>query len=250
MVRNLSDSVQYDTERVELNEHPPFPISFFGRQEFLEQLHATLDPQSSGPRRMILWGFPGSGKTAITLRYLQLHGQQYTESIWINAKSKETMQESLREVVEELAPEQASRASAKPHLLMTKWLQRNRKPWLLIVDSFDDNQEIDLARMIPKCTHGSILITSRHPKPENVNDFVEEEVTQLYGTAATDLLCSKLGTSILSDRGMLESSMILTILTVASTHQSCQHSHRTTWTPPRARTGRNRAQVRMFFRRA
>ena len=42
------------------------------------------------------------------------------------------------------------------------WLQSKVDKWLLLLDNAD-NPEIDLHQVIPKCSHGNIIVTSRNP---------------------------------------------------------------------------------------
>ncbi|GFP58624.1 kinesin light chain [Trichoderma asperellum] len=178
---------------------------FVGRSEILailkDQLGHTHQPSSTSQAR-------ASFKTQIALRYaFQLQETHPTVSVfWIHASSAA----QFRQTFESIAKEYDIPGYAEPKvdmlLLVKHWLEeKDHGEWFMVIDNADDMQlffgqpagtvpikakdEKNLARYLPECAHGTILITTRNKQvgvrmtkgqqPLEVLRMNEEESVQL-----------------------------------------------------------------------
>lgn len=77
---------------------------FYGRQDALDHLRATLQPEqtSQNIRSIALYGMGGVGKTQIALRYATEYRDFYDAILWISADSSIKMGQSALEVAHRL----------------------------------------------------------------------------------------------------------------------------------------------------
>lgn len=227
---------------VNLSHIPPSTRNFFGRVEIVEELHLTLGSRYQCTKRVFLRGISGSGKTAIAHRYQRMFKSEYRATLWINASSQGTIVASLSEAAETIASNtngktprltpQTSVAGANPGRSVVRWLEKNSDPWLLIIDAFDDPEQVDIKQIMPDCGHGSILITSSHSKPRYLSEFVDQEVTGLDAESGTNLLLSRMKSPV-SDHGQYfgSTTCFLVAKVIDSARKGCRHCHNASWTP-------------------
>ncbi|KAH0021871.1 hypothetical protein KCU78_g5966, partial [Aureobasidium melanogenum] len=183
---------------IELSQIPPLTKRFFGRQDVLEDLHKILGADGGDVKRVVIWGFPGSGKTSIALRYIQRFRHEYRAMIWVNALNQQTVQRSIAEAAGSIAGRAGnlSQTSSRGpnHLLIVKqWLRQNRDAWLLVIDSVDDLEQSNVLQLLPDCSHGAVLITSSKSDPGDLWDIENNiEVRELDEGSSVELLCSKI----------------------------------------------------------
>ncbi|KAH0157635.1 hypothetical protein KCU67_g7827, partial [Aureobasidium melanogenum] len=161
---------------IELSQIPPLTKRFFGRQNVLENLHETLGTGSEHVKRLVIWGFPGSGKTSIALRYIQRFRHEHQAVIWVNALNQQTVQRSIAEAAGSI-----------------QWLRQNRDRWLLIIDSVDDLEQSNILQLLPDCSHGAILITSSKSNPGSLWGIERSiEIRELDEDSSVELLFSNI----------------------------------------------------------
>ncbi|KAG9734060.1 hypothetical protein KCU73_g10877, partial [Aureobasidium melanogenum] len=185
-------------ECLELSQIPPLTKRFFGRQNVLEDLHKTLgaDSESEDVKRIVVWGFPGSGKTSVALRYVQKFRHEYRAVIWVNALNQQSVQRSVAEAagsITSMAGNLPQTSSLEPNHLFTvrQWLRQNREPWLLIIDSVDDLEQSNVLQLLPDCSHGAILITSSKSNPGSLWGIERSiEIRELDENSSVELLFS------------------------------------------------------------
>lgn len=142
------------------------PTFFQGRTAELDDMERTLNSSSqiSEPRRIVLVGMGGIGKTQLAIAYAQRHQSCYDSVFWLNAASHATLKSSMRSIAQIIMGLQECRDLADEQILnyVHQWLSdvRNTR-WLLIFDNYDEPEEFSLETYYPYTSHGSIVVTSR-----------------------------------------------------------------------------------------
>ncbi|KAL7916973.1 P-loop containing nucleoside triphosphate hydrolase protein [Trichoderma austrokoningii] len=188
---------------------------FAGRSEILkilkEQLGHTQQVSSTSQARAALYGLGGTGKTQIALEYVfQLQKTHPTISVfWIHASSAARFRQAFASIAQGYDIPGYAEPGVDMPLLVKGWLEeKDHGEWLMVIDNADDIQlffgqpegtatspseaqeEKNLARYLPECAHGTILITTRNKQvgvrmtkgqqqPIEVLRMNEEESAQL-----------------------------------------------------------------------
>ena len=196
-----------------LRELPISGPNFFGRDLELDQIYNILIPEKSKQKGVVLWGLSGSGKTCLTLRYIKLYLHKYSAVLWIDAPGcdltgagqsdlerpgLERATECFSQAAVTIAAEYTSFASRQPanspkgQDFVKKWLEeRSNKSWLTVIDSVDDLDEFDWRSLLPRCNHGTVIVTSTRSRTSISPGFEAVEVGCLGERAACELLLSK-----------------------------------------------------------
>ena len=98
-----------------LSELPITSQKFFGRISELEQMHQAFSTSQMEQTGVVLWVLGGSGKSRLTLRYLELYQKNFSEILWINAASQESVNESFSHLVPGIEVLERTRRSALTH---------------------------------------------------------------------------------------------------------------------------------------
>lgn len=170
---------------------------FTGRKDMLSKVCSILQvassdyPQKVSRSVIVLHGLGGIGKTTIATHLAYSRQHVYSGIFWLRAKTRESLATSAMDMLNRLIAHYSKRyIGAKldfqsisseleiPGLLdqygspvkellgrvwevVAAWIaRRENSGWLLVVDGADDDN-IDLAEILPKCTHGHVLVTSR-----------------------------------------------------------------------------------------
>lgn len=144
------------------------PDSFIGRAAEIDAMNETLRPDEASiePRRVVLGGLGGIGKTQIAIAYARRHQRRYTSVIWLNATSELTLHANLRSVAQGLVPAADLARLDKQQVLarIHEWLSHpENSRWLLIFDNYDDPNQFDVDSFCPNIGHGSVIVTTRLP---------------------------------------------------------------------------------------
>ncbi|KAF9878483.1 hypothetical protein CkaCkLH20_03975 [Colletotrichum karsti] len=147
---------------------PESTATFFGRSRELSQLQTALDPLRPSRKNALLFAVGGSGKTQLALRHIHEERGRYSAIIWINASTKASAEESIEEVAAAMrsswprdTPMLPAERDANSLVQVKSRLRCTRhRNWLLVIDSADDPERNDLAKYIPRCDFGSVLVTS------------------------------------------------------------------------------------------
>jgi hypothetical protein len=171
--------------------------NFTGRKTELESIHGAFESLKPDLRKVVvLHGLGGIGKTQLAVQYAHFIHHNYTSVSWINATNSETISGSFLKIAQQLLtqhglnettfgknPDYAAIATGlgiPPNTVnpsgqitasdtatdvieaVKRWFCTKDNPrWLLIVDNYDDIQNIDIRDYLPHCFHGHILVTSR-----------------------------------------------------------------------------------------
>ncbi len=177
------------------SELPGATDTFCGRASELLAIEKALDPEKSGQRGVVLCGIGGSGKTQLTLRYIEQHFHLYTAIIWINATTLEHTQQSFAEAADLISSKWPAPDLPVVYIGPIRWRKvvarlhsTCHKDWLLVIDSVDDLTQDNFRQYIPSCKHGSIIVTSTQRQAPEVFRFSELEVDCLDLDSSRELL--------------------------------------------------------------
>ncbi|PVF92082.1 hypothetical protein CPB86DRAFT_239737, partial [Serendipita vermifera] len=137
---------------------PPLVDGFVGRSDILAAMRTThfegTSTRQNTPRLTVLTGLGGSGKTQIALKFASEFEEKYKNGsvYFLDASSQVTLETDLKSLV-------TSQSDYDTDALV--WLAGTKRDWLIIMDNADD-PSLDLAKFIPRCGHGHIIITTRN----------------------------------------------------------------------------------------
>jgi tetratricopeptide (TPR) repeat protein len=143
---------------VPLNRNPHFT----GRDRVLELLARALDGNEADPRRQVVHGVGGVGKTQVAIEYAYQHREEYDLVWWLPAQDESAMAVAYAAMVRVLGGNPPSGATQDElRDALEKRLTLTGR-WLLIFDNAHDAESI--RRYLPPVgEHGAIIITSRNP---------------------------------------------------------------------------------------
>ncbi|KAK4060877.1 hypothetical protein Trihar35433_9802 [Trichoderma harzianum] len=208
---------------------------FVGRSDILkilkDQLGHTQQASSTSQARTSLYGIGGAGKTQIALEYaFQLQKTHPTVSVfWIHASSAARFRQAFASIAQEYNIPGYAEPKVDMLLLVKNWLEeKDHGEWLMIIDNAYDMQlffdqpaatatypskekdEKNLARYLPECAYGTILITTRNKQvgvrmtkgqqPIEVLRMNEEESAQLLRARLKDTSATTTQLSTLSSQ--------------------------------------------------
>jgi hypothetical protein len=135
------------------------------------------------PRRKVyvVHGLGGIGKTQLAIEYARRHRGKYSAVLWLDASSKDSLDQSLANVArklpeDELTPDMIQELRSPKIDIgavttgVDQWLSLpSNQHWLLIFDNTDldytlkdkDSQAYNVKDFFPSADQGSIIITSR-----------------------------------------------------------------------------------------
>lgn len=176
---------------------PQIPSRYFrGRDPetaWLEESFAAQASEKTGQRISVLYGMGGVGKTQLALSYAYKHRDDYRAMFWITATNMPSVIYGFREIAQILVDWAADVrgsslnftriayefglgqcvdgvtgevkvAAGHERVLIdsvTRWLSKDKNTgWLLVFDSADDLETVNLASLFPNVPNGDILVTS------------------------------------------------------------------------------------------
>ncbi|KAL4996120.1 Pfs, NB-ARC and TPR domain protein [Aspergillus recurvatus] len=193
--------------------HVPFDLTaasaaenFVGREDELEHLWQYLRPSSQKSRKVaVLHALGGMGKTQLATRFARAHRDDFTATLWLNGKSRETLLQSLSSALSRLPGQEANITARNEEEVkrnatqVLEWLALpNNNHWLLVFDNVDQycpgtDDGYDVGGFFPSVDHGSILITSRLLRLAELGKSFP--LHKLDATHATQLLLQSTGLS-------------------------------------------------------
>jgi hypothetical protein len=133
----------------------------------------------------VLHGLGGIGKTQLAAEFARRHQEEFSTIFWLDGSDVNSLDRSINRCAARIPEGQVSNSSRHNadamaiHQKLMTWLSRKENPrWLLIFDSVDreyqqpsiDPSAYDVKRYFPGADHGSILITTRLAKLEQLGD--------------------------------------------------------------------------------
>lgn len=196
----------------------PFQMNrnFTGREQELLQIHEVLQGASQ-ERIAVLHGLGGIGKTQIATQYAYSYSKDYTSVWWVSAGTTASLSHDFLKIAQELimhharvrtgtgqkpdyswiatllgmppgAVDQTGRLAvlADTRLVVEavrSWLaDPGNQKWLLVVDNYDDLENVNLADFLPTSSSGNVIITSRARDSQRLGKGLEvEEIQQEDG---------------------------------------------------------------------
>jgi hypothetical protein len=157
----------------------------------MEKLEQALLPshKSNGRQQIhVLHGLGGMGKTQLAVEFARRHYRRYSAVLWLDGRSEDSLKRSIAscagripqgqipEVSRGYATDSGADVSAVVKDVMG-WLARpDNSAWLLVFDNVDreyskrggDPDAYDVKRYFSGADHGSVLITTRLAKLEQL----------------------------------------------------------------------------------
>ena len=131
---------------------------FIGREEELAWMHQKLS-ESPGRQTVVMHGLGGMGKTQLAIAYMKRNRNDYSASIWLNARDETSLNESFRMAAKRISREHPSLSymqsvvsdkDSAASLAVKRWLEEPKNNrWLLIYDNYDHPKIGDDAGEVP-----------------------------------------------------------------------------------------------------
>ncbi|KAG8697963.1 hypothetical protein FRC09_007533 [Ceratobasidium sp. 395] len=183
---------------------PPPSSVYTERRKPIQLAINCLTSDSKERRVFVFHGLGGAGKTQLALRTVEQTRDLWSDVIYIDATSAETLTSTLRQFA-------IARSLGDTHDAAMLWLRSSTRRWLLVFDNADDTS-LDLEGHFLKGTHGRVLITTRNrdiallaqgPDSDyNVSSMEPEESLQLL------LAVARVSVTTLSDEDRSTASAI------------------------------------------
>lgn len=161
-------------------------------------MHQKLCRQS-GRRTVVVHGLGGMGKTQLAIAYMKRHRNDYSASIWLNARDEISLSQSFRNAAARILREHpdlgymqtaVSDKDGDTSLAVRRWLDEpTNERWLLIYDNYDHPkmggdagdapagdggnsdrhgepdhpapEGYDIRQHLPDTDHGAVIVTTR-----------------------------------------------------------------------------------------
>ena len=162
----------------------------------MEEIECVLLPrhQRNGRQtRYILRGLGGIGKTQLAVEFARRHHRRFSAVFWLDGRSEDSLKRSIASCASRIPQDQiaeTSRAYGADSSVdlnavvndVLGWLARpDNTAWLLIFDNVDreyskngnDAEAYDVKRYFSGADHGSVLITTRLARLEQLGQSQE-----------------------------------------------------------------------------
>lgn len=169
---------------------------FIDRPAQIEDLERVLLPrhrQNGRQRIYVLRGLGGIGKTQLAVEFARRHHHQFSVVFWLDGRSEDSLKQSIASYAGRIPQGQiaeTSRMYAADGSVdldavvrdVLGWLARpDNKAWLLIFDNVDreysskggDADAYDIRRYFSGADHGSVLVTTRLARLEQLGESQE-----------------------------------------------------------------------------
>ena len=173
-------------------EGVPRASEFVGRPAEIAELERVLLPKRHSCRQkiLVLHGLGGIGKTQLAVEFALQHHRKFSTVFWLDGRSEDSLMRSIASCASRILEGQISELSRTYSIdgngdinivvqEVMGWLaQQDNTDWLLIFDNVDrdysyhnsDPNAYDVRRYFSSANHGSILITTRLAKLEQLGD--------------------------------------------------------------------------------
>jgi hypothetical protein len=159
----------------------------------MEEIERVLLPrhrQNSRQTRYILRGLGGIGKTQLAVEFARRHHRRFSAVFWLDGRSEDSLRQSIASCASRIPQGQIAETS-RTYVAdgsidlnvvvrdVLGWLARSdNTAWLLIFDNVDreyskngsDAEAYDVKRYFSSADHGSVLITTRLARLEQLGE--------------------------------------------------------------------------------
>jgi hypothetical protein len=159
----------------------------------MKGIERVLPPRHRQNRRQrihVLHGLGGIGKTQLAVEFARQHHRRFSAVFWLDGRSEDSLKRSIASYARKIPQDQiaetsrtyAAYGSAGLDVVVRDvlcWLARpDNTAWLLIFDNVDreysknssDADAYDVRRYLPGADHGSVLITTRLARLEQLGE--------------------------------------------------------------------------------
>ncbi|PVG02886.1 TPR-like protein [Serendipita vermifera] len=139
---------------------PPVTRHFVMRNEPWSRLTGGILEQNPSEEQVVIvvTGLGGCGKTQLVTKFAHDYHDNYGRIFLVDGSSERSIRADLIAHVRSLGPDYSQ---AMLNDALDFFCRPQNKDWLLIIDNVDD-LSVDVAKYLPQCTHGTIIITSRN----------------------------------------------------------------------------------------
>ena len=140
--------------------HPLNPF-FTNREKILAKLHHFFTTEQTQQTRIqALYGMGGIGKTALVIKYANIHYKEYQTILWLDASSSDSLSTSILLKGKQLSISAYNELNEQQRFTaINEWLQHHDR-WLVVLDNIEDF--LMMYQFIPKYSHGHVLLTTQH----------------------------------------------------------------------------------------
>jgi hypothetical protein len=173
----------------------------------MAELERVLVPRAGQSQRQkihVLHGLGGMGKTQLAVEFARRHHGRFSPVFWLDGRSEDTLRRDIASCAGRIPPGQVAETSrmyaadsgADVDVVVKDvmaWLARpDNTAWLLIFDNVDreyktqdgDPDAYDVRRYLSGADHGSVLVTTRLARLEQLGDSQQlGKVSQQQGQA-------------------------------------------------------------------
>ena len=159
----------------------------------MAELERVLMPRAGQSQRQnihVLRGLGGMGKTQLAVEFARRHHGRFSSVFWLDGRSEDTLRRSIANCAGRIPPGQiaetsrmyAADSSADVDVVVKDimaWLARpDNSTWLLIFDNVDREHKVqggdpdayDVKRYLSGADHGSVLVTTRLARLEQLGE--------------------------------------------------------------------------------
>ena len=159
----------------------------------MQELERALLPRLGHGQRQkihVLRGLGGMGKTQLAVEFARRHHRQFSSVFWLDGRSEDTLKRSIAgcagripqgqilETSKGYAADSSTDIDAVVKDVMAWLAQPNNTAWLLIFDNIDreytaqggDPDAYDMKRYLSGADHGSVLVTTRLARLEQLGE--------------------------------------------------------------------------------
>ncbi|CAN9172819.1 unnamed protein product [Alternaria alternata] len=174
-------------------EGVPRARQFVDRPTEMAELERVLMPRAGQSQRQnihVLRGLGGMGKTQLAVEFARRHHGRFSSVFWLDGRSEDTLRRSIANCAGRIPPGQiaetsrmyAADSSADVDVVVKDimaWLARpDNSTWLLIFDNVDREHKVqggdpdayDVKRYLSGADHGSVLVTTRLARLEQLGE--------------------------------------------------------------------------------
>ncbi|KAL5371148.1 hypothetical protein DPSP01_014460 [Paraphaeosphaeria sporulosa] len=202
----------FNAARLE-TKRPSCAVPFYRDPDFVDRgtlLDELQEKYSARAARVALVGLGGVGKSqlAVELCYRTADRSPETWIFWVHAGSVARLEQSYRDIADQVGIAGRTDAQADVFELVRNWLREKNGKWLLVLDNADDDaifaslpctrDQQHLSRYLPPSKHGMVIVTSRsaHATSRLVEDRDTFHLGPMHDSSAQALLLKKLGDKI------------------------------------------------------